>query len=109
MFRALQEYFLQPNAEVLQRLYDQVNNIDFTREKKIMRETQNFAKYSPHPLYSFVNIKFDYDDTENEPLKVPLHFSADQLDEVIISLIFVFIYLFYLFFYPNSRYLFCSW
>jgi len=108
MFRALQEYFLQPNAEVLQRLYDQVNNIDFTREKKIMRETQNFAKYSPHPLYSFVNIKFDYDDTENEPLKVPLHFSADQLDEVIISLIFVFIYLFYLFFYPNSRYLFCS-
>jgi len=109
MFRALQEYFLQPNAEVLQRLYDQVNNIDFTREKKIMRETQNFAKYSPHPLYSFVNIKFDYDDTENEPLKVPLHFSADQLDEVIMPLLFcIYLYFYLLIFYPIIRYLFCS-
>lgn len=104
MFRALQEYFLQPNVEILQRLYDQINGIDFTREKKIMRETSSFAKYSPHPLYSFVNIKFDYDDAENEPLKVPLHFSHDQLDEVQPPSLSLFVS----YCSPTKRYLFCS-
>lgn len=94
LFRALQEYFHEEDVGVLQCLYSSINNTDLSRQKTIISNTQSFAQYSSRPLYSFfvpssaesasgqVALEHGQQFIFEEPLRVPLHHSKDQFDEI---------------------------